>query len=89
MTVDVPYILTQLRRIDCPTCKRSRFALFLSYEWYGPNLTCLRCGEAWDEEGRCERPFERAWRKRAVADARRSARERKAVIGKPITWRES
>ena len=59
-------ILTQL----CPTCEKETEILGEHFEWYGSEYTCLECGEAWDEDGRKERPFERAWRKRRVEQAR-------------------
>ena len=41
------------------------------YGWHGSDLICCNCGDSWGEEGRYERPFERGWRKRASAAAKR------------------
>lgn len=58
----------------CPTCERSRRMLVHLYEWHGGSTTCLGYGEAWNEDGRAERPFARDWRqarvRRAVAEVR-------------------
>jgi hypothetical protein len=56
-----------LRRWDCPTCAKSRFAVGWFYEWHGWTITCLRCGDSWGDGYRLERPFMRGWRKKAVA----------------------
>ncbi len=75
-----------IRRMDCPTCKRSRFGVQRITPWIGSDLICLRCGEMWNDEGRAERPFERAWRKRHIDCARKWAKRYKATFGKPIRW---
>lgn len=43
----------------CPTCERGRRMLVKCWEWHGPIVTCLGCGEVWNEDGRAERPFAR------------------------------
>jgi hypothetical protein len=37
--------------------------------WYGYMLICIGCGESWYDEGRGFRPFQRGWRKAAIARA--------------------
>jgi hypothetical protein len=39
------------------------------FVWYGPTISCCACGETWND-GYRYRPFERGWRKSAIADAR-------------------
>ena len=76
----------------CPCCKkpRARF-LRMSYgPYYGGDLTCLYCGDGWNEEGRKERPLYRYWRRDSIAYARKTiARYRKArelVRGGAVEW---
>ena len=56
----------QIKRHDCPTCKKSRFMVLYFEEWYGASLTCLKCGESWCGGEMRPRPFQRGWRKEAV-----------------------
>ena len=59
-----------LTREVCDTCQRSRRFVVAYYDgWYGPTWTCLRCGESWNEDARCERPFRRNWRKESIRSA--------------------
>ena len=78
-----------IRSLDCPTCKRRRFALCLHYEWFGPDMTCLGCGERWNEDGRAERPFARGWRKESIRQAREAGKRYRAKFGKPVVWRDA
>lgn len=74
-----PSIDARIVRIDCPTCERRSYATRLDYEWYGPTTTCLRCGEAWSDGERHERPFAPRWRQERVRQAKevyRAARRR-------------
>ena len=57
------------RHLDCPTCEATTLFVVASYEWYGAEFTCLSCGERFNEEGRCERPFSPGWRKRSIRQA--------------------
>ena len=75
-----PPIRAAKRRRHCPTCEiRTTFASFL-YEWYGWYTTCLRCGDAWRDGERAERPFMPGWRKERVAKARERWRQTPARI---------
>jgi len=50
--------------ITCLDCKkRSAFAI-LYFEWFGPSMTCMRCGRDYEDMIMCRAPFERAWRKK-------------------------
>jgi len=61
------FYLRQVRH--CPTCDRKRrFAGFDQF-MYGPTMTCLGCGDTWTVDGMLPRPFEPAWRKKAVRRA--------------------
>lgn len=55
----------------CPTCKKSRRFLMVHEEWYGWTLTCLTCGDSWQDGELRERPFKRGWRLDAVLEAKR------------------
>ena len=63
----------------CPTCAGRRRMLCEHYEWYGWNVTCLGCGEAWSDGERLERPFERGWRRRRIAAARKRLARRREI----------
>jgi hypothetical protein len=34
--------------------------------YYSSDWVCLTCGERYNDDGRAERPFERAWRKKSL-----------------------
>jgi hypothetical protein len=63
-----------IRRIlNCPTeGRRRRMAGIDGGPYYGPSLTCLGCGDSWSCGERHERPFQRAWRAKAIASAKRA-----------------
>ena len=61
----------KISREHCPTCQKRRYMLVATYEWYGPNIVCLKCGERWNEEGRVERPFCRSWRQMSIDSAKK------------------
>jgi len=58
----------------CPTCKKRRKFWGAFYEWYGWNITCLSCGERWQDGERLQRPFCPGWRKDSVKRARAAMR---------------
>ena len=73
----------------CPTCGRRRRFYGTWAEWYGWTLTCLGCGDAWQDGERMERPFMRGWRADRIrrakagwsrAGTRRQARDRIRAI---------
>jgi len=78
-----------LRRTHCPTCDRRRWFAAWFYEWYGWNMTCLRCGDQWSDGAMCPRPFERGWRKKSVAAVikrwRQETKRAAASSGTPTT----
>lgn len=64
-----PAIEASIIRALCGNCGRKRRFVAAYYAWYGPTCTCLRCGDSWNEDGLCARPFERAWRPKAIRKA--------------------
>jgi hypothetical protein len=64
------HLLRKARRMCC-TCHARRTMLLWTQDWYGPVLTCLACGDSWNEDGMAERPFMRGWRQDRVAHARK------------------
>ena len=58
-------------RVFCPTCRPFRVAAVAAFqEWYGWFVTCLRCGESWEDGEMLPRPFMRGWRAHSIASAR-------------------
>ena len=58
------------RRLQCPTCKARRTFYCFLQAWYGWDLTCIGCGERWQDGERMPRPFEPRWRERSIQSAR-------------------
>ena len=56
--------------LKCPTCKTKRRFLAECYEWYGATLTCLTCGDIWNDGELKERPHRHAWRTASVYNAK-------------------
>ncbi len=55
----------------CPTeGKRARMVDAFA-PWYGWTNYCCGCGDRWQDGERGERPFARAWRKDAIARAKK------------------
>lgn len=57
-------------RHNCPTCERRTYQVWRHTPWYGSDVTCMRCGEAWQDGVRSERPFAPRWRERRKSEAR-------------------
>ncbi len=55
---------------QCPTCERPKVMLGWFYEWHGWSVTCLGCGEMWEDGEMLPRPWVRAWREKSIAHAR-------------------
>lgn len=60
------------RERDCPTCGSSQRFAGRDAVWYGTTWTCCGCGDSWTDGERHPRPFERGWRKKAIAAAERT-----------------
>ena len=63
---------TEARKIRrrCPTCEARRTHVAFFYEWYGWDVTCLGCGDSWQDGEMRERPFEPRWRANSIAAVR-------------------
>lgn len=59
----------------CPVCRARRRYVGRAYEWYGPTVTCLGCGDTWHSGELSQRPAERGWRQRAIERARQLWRD--------------
>ena len=74
-----PALEVRIRWSDCPSClklngKRRSPSTILTYEWYGPTETCLRCGDTWHSGEMAPRPARRGWRREAIDLAKRRYR---------------
>ena len=69
------YSIQEVRTMDCYTCGTIQRMLCQFQDWYGWTITCLTCGEQWQDGERVERPFMRGWRKLAIEAANNKARE--------------
>lgn len=58
------------RRKRCPTCRVRRTFVCFAYAWYGWHVTCLGCGDAWQDGEMMPRPFAPRWREKSIASAR-------------------
>lgn len=63
------------RIVFCPTCGRRRRMYMWWQEWYGWHVTCLTCGEQWQDGEMLARPFCRGWRKENIAQAKKHLAE--------------
>lgn len=69
--INCPRPTHRLRRVlKCPTCVRRRRMVMEIFEWYGTDVTCCGCGERWQDNEMCPRPFCPGWRKRNIEQAR-------------------
>lgn len=41
------------------------------YEWYGASVSCLNCGDVWNDGERQPRPFYRGWREQNIAEMKK------------------
>lgn len=55
----------------CPECRKRTTMFGWFQEWYGWNVTCLTCGDQWQDSDAVERPFKRGWRKERVEEAKK------------------
>lgn len=54
----------------CPDCKQRTRFLTYSYEWYGPDSTCIKCGRSFNEDGWVNLPFVRGSREKEIKRAK-------------------
>ena len=78
------YCRAALEQLKCPTCSLWTWHTTYYEVWYGGTIICLACGDNWQDGERGERPFERAWRKKAVQNAINHF----ARVG-PIAWHDT
>lgn len=61
------------RRIRfCPIEGRRRRMYGWFQHWYGWTVTCLGCGDRWQDGELGARPFKRGWRREAIAAAKKA-----------------
>ena len=67
-----PTILRRMKwRRTCPSCTFRTTHVGFFAEWYGWHVTCLNCGEEWQDGEWVERPFAPHWRQDNIAAARK------------------
>lgn len=71
--------------VPCPTCERRRRMWMEHAAWYGPLLTCLSCGDSWQDGERLMRPFARGWRQRSIDAARKRMAQLAGQVPKRAT----
>lgn len=75
-----PLLELRVIRATCwGRCQRRRYLLVESYEWYGPTVTCLRCGDQWSDGELLPRPFAPHWRQKNVERAKQKWRKYRAT----------
>ncbi len=63
----------------CPDCgQRTRF-LSYTFEWFGPDATCIKCGRSFNEDGWVPLPFVRGSRQKEIARAKDRFRRTVAI----------
>ena len=63
----------------CPDCgARTRFLVF-TYEWYGADATCIKCGRSWSGGEWMPLPFVRGSRQKEIARVKDRFRRTKAI----------
>lgn len=71
------YSEEKVEKINCPNCKSDQDFLCQFEEWYGWTITCLNCGDRWQDGELCLRPFQRNWRE----ERKINARDRATALG--------
>ena len=74
-----PVIEKHAQAGTCPDCgARTRFLVF-TYEWHGPDATCIKCGRSFNEDGWAALPFVRGSRQKEIAQVRDRFRKTVAI----------
>jgi len=74
------YSKVQCKLLHCPNCSKKdygnprRRCLCEFQEWYGWNVTCISCGEQWQDGEMLPRPFAPHWRKDNIENAKKRLR---------------
>lgn len=79
-----PFLAARTKRMHCLTCAKRRTFFGWFQEWYGWHVTCLGCGDQWEDGEMLERPFMRGWRAKNIETAKNL---RKRLAGLPTTPR--
>lgn len=82
MTVHIyrPEVVTkQAVACTCPDCGQRTRMLTYTYEWFGPDMTCIKCGRSFNEDGWVPLPFVRGSRQKEIARARDRFRRARAI----------
>lgn len=70
INICIPEIISRkVEKKYCPNCKRDQAFLVEHLSWYGEDRVCLVCGDRWNDEELCPRPFSRGWRRKSVQRA--------------------
>ena len=67
----------ELKKIGCGNCNKRSWFVCVHYEWYGWNVTCLRCGDTWEDGEMLPRPWMPQWREKSIANAENQYRRLK------------
>lgn len=59
----------------CPDCKRHVFFMWFYQEWYGWDITCLRCGRSFGDGEWLPLTFSRTARQDSIGSAKRRWRQ--------------
>ena len=68
----------------CPDCKQRTRFIGISYEWYGPDQWCLKCGRRWSDGEWMPLPFVRDSRRVNLEQGKRAYRH--AAVGCPVVF---
>jgi len=74
-----PCITKHATAWNCPDCKQRTRLLSYTYEWFGPDGTCIKCGRSFNEDGWVPLPFVRSSREKEIAKAKERFRRTKAI----------
>lgn len=66
-----PIVNHKTLRRKCPVCQRRTTMFGWAQRWYGWHLTCLSCGDSWQDGERLPRPFCPRWRQESIRRAKR------------------
>lgn len=72
LVICMPAVLDKKKwRRVCPSCTFYATHVGFFQEWYGWSVTCLNCGEEWQDGEWGERPFVQGWRSKNIEAARK------------------
>jgi predicted RNA-binding Zn-ribbon protein involved in translation (DUF1610 family) len=74
-----PVVTKRAVAASCPDCGQRTRMLTFTYEWHGPDATCIKCGRSWSDGEWMSLPFERGARSKEIARAKRRFRNTKAI----------